>query len=57
MAELRGDEMTNPSPEWIWGVAIIVLGIVLAYGMMRGRRPKHTERAADEATRRNFDKD
>jgi hypothetical protein len=47
--------MTYPSPEWLWGIAIIVFGIVLAYGMSR-RRPKRAQRAADEATERNFDK-
>jgi len=47
--------MNYPSSEWLWGIAIIVFGIVLAYGMMR-RRPKSAQRAADEATKRNFDK-
>jgi hypothetical protein len=47
--------MTHPSPEWLWGIAIIVFGIVLAYGMSR-RRPKGTQRQAEEATKSNFDK-
>ena len=51
----EGDLM-NPSPEWIWGIAIVLLGIALAYGIARGKRPKHTQRDADEATKRNFDK-
>jgi len=52
---VKGKRMTHLSPEWLWGIAIIAFGIVLAYGMSR-RRPKNAQRAADEATKRNFDK-
>ena len=49
--------MNSPSlnNEWIWGIAIIVLGIALAYGLNRsgGRSPPESKRA-DEATRKNY---
>lgn len=37
-----------PSPEWIWGIGIVVLGIAVAYGLMRARQRTASERAMTE---------
>jgi hypothetical protein len=47
--------MANPSPEWLWGIAIILFGLALMYGVTRGKRPWNKQRESDEATKRNFD--
>lgn len=45
----------NFNPEWIWGIAIIALGIALAYGVIRsGKRTPAEKKASDEATLRNY---
>lgn len=45
----------NLNPEWIWGVAIIILGITLAYGVIRSRgRSRAEKKVTDEATLRNY---
>jgi len=48
--------MTSPSwnPEWIWGIAVIVLGIAMAYGMMRARRRTPGEKQQTEAATREL---
>lgn len=49
--------MNSPSlnPEWIWGIAIIVLGIALAYAVNRsGARSPAEKKRADEATLKNY---
>lgn len=45
-----------PSPEWIWGIGIVVLGIAVVYGLMRSRQRtpaerEHTERVTREGYR------
>jgi hypothetical protein len=49
--------MSSPSlnPEWIWGIAIIVLGIALAYGLNRsGARSKAEKDRTNQATLKNY---
>lgn len=41
--------------EALFGVGALILLAILVYGVRRGKRPRRTEGAADEATRRNFD--
>ncbi|ABD87203.1 hypothetical protein [Rhodopseudomonas palustris] len=44
-----------PSPEWIWGIAIVILGGALAYGLMRARGRTPTEkRQTDIATKEGY---
>jgi hypothetical protein len=44
-----------PSPEWIWGIAIVILAAAVAYGVMQSRRRTPTERATTEqATREAY---
>jgi hypothetical protein len=31
------------SPEWIWGIAIVILAIAIAYGIARSHRRSHEE--------------
>jgi hypothetical protein len=40
--------MTNPSPEWLWGIAIILFGLALMYGVTRGKRPWNKARESDD---------
>jgi hypothetical protein len=42
--------------EALYGVGALILLLVLIYGVLRSRRPRRMEAAADEATRRNFDR-
>ncbi|HVV79568.1 MAG TPA: hypothetical protein VHD59_08140 [Pseudolabrys sp.] len=42
--------------EVLYGVGAVLLLLAIIYGVMRGRRPRATQRAAEEATDRNFDK-
>lgn len=42
--------------ETLYGVGALILLIILIYGVLRSRRPRRTEAAADRATRRNFDR-
>jgi hypothetical protein len=49
--------MSSPhwNPEWIWGMAILILAGAIAYGMMRASRRSRSERArTDEATERLY---
>jgi hypothetical protein len=41
--------------EVFYGVGAVLLLLAIIYGVMRGRRPRSTQRAADNATKRNFD--
>jgi hypothetical protein len=41
--------------EVFYGIGAAVLLAAIVYGVMHGRRPRSTQPAADEATRRNFD--
>jgi hypothetical protein len=44
-----------PSPEWIWGIAIVVLAVAVAYGVLRSRQRSASERATTErATREGY---
>jgi hypothetical protein len=36
--------MMNSSPEVLWGIGIIILGLVLVYGMLRAGRLRRSER-------------
>lgn len=46
---------SNVTPEWIFGLAIVILGIALAYGIVRsGKRSKAEKKITDEATLRNY---
>jgi hypothetical protein len=54
---MKGSFMSSPNlnPEWIWGVAIIILGIALAYGVMRsGQRTRAEKNLTDQATLKNY---
>jgi len=42
-------------PEALFGVGAIILLVAIIYAVMRGGRRRSAQRAADEATRRNFD--
>lgn len=42
--------------EMLYGVGALVLLGVLVYAVMRGKRPRAAQSAADRATDRNFDK-
>jgi hypothetical protein len=42
--------------ELLWGVGAVVLLGVLIFAVMRGGRRPSQQPAADQATRRNFDK-
>ncbi|MCW5687085.1 MAG: hypothetical protein KIT76_00915 [Pseudolabrys sp.] len=42
--------------ELLWGVGAVVLLGVLIFAVMRGNRRPSQQPAADQATRRNFDK-
>jgi hypothetical protein len=42
--------------EALYGIGTLALLAVLIYGVMRGRRPRSAQPAADRATDRNFDK-
>lgn len=44
--------MASPSlnPEWIWGIGIIVLGLVIAFTVMRNRRSRAERQISDGAT-------
>jgi hypothetical protein len=45
----------NLNPEWIWGIAIIVLGIALVYGIMRSRgRSRAEKNLTEQATLKNY---
>jgi hypothetical protein len=49
--------MSSPdlNPEWIWGIAIVILGITLAYGLIRSRGKSPAEKnVTDQATLRNY---
>ena len=51
------ETFTSPSwnPEWIWGVGLIVLGLVMAYATLKWRRrTPQQKRMGDEAAKRNF---
>lgn len=41
-----------PSPEWIWGIAIVVLAAAVAYGLMRSRQRTASDRATTERVTR-----
>uniref|UniRef100_Q07R21 Uncharacterized protein n=1 Tax=Rhodopseudomonas palustris (strain BisA53) TaxID=316055 RepID=Q07R21_RHOP5 len=44
-----------PSPEWIWGIAIVVLAIAVAYGLMRNsKRTAGDKRLTEAATKENY---
>lgn len=48
---------TSPSwnPEWIWGVALIIFALFLAYATMQWRkRTARQKQIGDEAAKRNF---
>ncbi|MGX7745610.1 hypothetical protein [Rhodopseudomonas parapalustris] len=43
------------STEWIWGIGIIVLGIAVAYALMRNRtRSAAEKRTTDAVTKENY---
>ena len=45
----------NLNPEWLWGIAILVLGIVLAYGINRSKgRTRAEKNRTDQATLKNY---
>jgi hypothetical protein len=49
--------MSSPdlNPEWIFGIAIVILGIALAYGLIRSRGKSPAEKnVTDQATLRNY---
>jgi hypothetical protein len=58
--ENQGADMepfTSPSwnPEWIWGVALIIFALFLAYATMQWRkRTARQKQIGDEAAKRNF---
>ena len=46
---------SNLNPEWIWGVAIVILGIALAYAVTQsGRRSRAEKNQTDQATLKNY---
>lgn len=51
------DSFASPiwNPEWIWGVALTVFALAIAYATMRWRKrtPKQ-KREGDEAAKRHF---
>jgi hypothetical protein len=45
----------NLNPEWIWGVAIVILGITLAYAVIKsGKRSRAEKNLTDQATLKNY---
>jgi Flp pilus assembly protein TadB len=49
--------MTSASPEWIWGIAIIIFAIALAYWMARSRRRSRAEKKVTDAATRDLYRD
>ncbi|MFZ5735696.1 hypothetical protein BJ123_11494 [Rhodopseudomonas thermotolerans] len=43
------------STEWLWGIGIIVLGIAIAYALMRNRtRSAAEKRTTERVTKENY---
>jgi len=42
--------------EALFGAGALILLAILVYGVRRSKRPRQAQGAADEATRRNFDR-
>lgn len=46
------------STEWMWAIAIIVLGVVLAYVMIKTHRRSHAQRQlTDAGTKRVYEEE